>query len=234
MQLFYTPSLTPESQSFVFDKKESAHIVKVLRKSAGETLQVTNGKGNLFTAQITTANPNRCAVEMVACQTLPPLPYTLHMAVAPTKRNERMEWFLEKATEIGITEITPLICARSERKKINLKRYQRILQSAMKQSLQVYLPKLNEPVDYALFLAQNSGEQKFIAHCEDTQKKPFKDAIQPELPLVILIGPEGDFSPEEIEAALQHQYRPVSLGAHRLRTETAALAACHTVSLFLG
>lgn len=234
MQLFYTPSLRPDSKTFVFDKKESAHIVKVLRKTIGETLQVTNGRGGLFTAQITTANPNQCTVEIVSCQNLPPLPYSLHIAVAPTKRNERIEWFLEKATEIGITEITPLICERSERKKINLKRYQRILQSAMKQSLQTYLPKLNEPVPYTSFIAQKRSGQKFIAHCEDTKKKLFKDEIQPHLPLVILIGPEGDFSPHEIETALENQFQPVSLGTHRLRTETAALAACHTVSLFHG
>ncbi len=149
--------------------------------------------------------------------------------VAPTKMNESLEWFLEKATEIGIHEITPIICEHSERKIIKIDRFQKIIESAMKQSLHYYLPKLNEPILYKDFIKKEINGQKFIAHCEETDKKSFKNELKTNTDCTILIGPEGDFSVKEIQLALDNNYIPVSLGNTRLRTETAAFVACHSV-----
>ena len=151
------------------------------------------------------------------------------MAVAPTKMNERYEWFLEKATEIGIQEITPIICEHSERKVIKTERFLKIIESAMKQSLHYYLPKLNEPISFKEFAKKEQNGQKFIAHCEETDKKSLKNELKLNTDCTILIGPEGDFSVKEIQLALDNQYIPVSLGNTRLRTETAAIVACHSV-----
>lgn len=232
MQLFYAPALSPSSTTVIFPKKESGHIIKVLRKKQGDSLHITNGRGNLFLARITDPNPNKCKAQIRNCTTESPLPYHLHIAIAPTKRNERMEWFLEKATEIGITEITPIFCEHSERKKVNPDRYQRVLESAMKQSLQTHLPKLNPSIAFFDFINQSHHGQKYIAHCAETHKEFLQNQLSPVAPILILIGPEGDFSPSEIETALQQNFHSTSLGNHRLRTETAALSACHTVSLF--
>jgi 16S rRNA (uracil1498-N3)-methyltransferase len=151
------------------------------------------------------------------------------LAVAPTKMNERYEWFLEKATEIGIQEITPIICEHSERKVIKTDRFQKILESAMKQSLHYYLPKLNEPIAYKDFIKKEFNGQKFIAHCEETDKKSLKNELEVCEDVTILIGPEGDFSIKEIQLAIESSFIPVSLGNTRLRTETAAIVACHSV-----
>jgi len=153
----------------------------------------------------------------------------LHLAVAPTKMNERYEWFLEKATEIGIQEITPIICEHSERKVIKTDRFQKILESAMKQSLHYYLPKLNEPIAFKDFIKKEFDGQKFIAHCEETDKKSLKNELENGKDVTILIGPEGDFSVKEIQLAIENSFIPVSLGNTRLRTETAAIVACHSV-----
>jgi 16S rRNA (uracil1498-N3)-methyltransferase len=155
--------------------------------------------------------------------------FRLHLAVAPTKMNERYEWFLEKATEIGIQEITPIICEHSERKVIKTDRFQKILESAMKQSLHYYLPKLNEPIAFKDFIKTEKSGQLFIAHCEETNKKLLKNELKTNEEVTILIGPEGDFSVKEIQLALAHNFIPVSLGNTRLRTETAAIVACHSV-----
>ena len=144
--------------------------------------------------------------------------------------NERYEWFLEKATEIGIQEITPIICEHSERKIIKTDRFQKIIESAVKQSLHFYLPKLNEPISFRDFLKKEFNGQKFIAHCEETDKKSLKSQIKKENDILILIGPEGDFSVKEIQMALDNKFIPVSLGSTRLRTETAAIVACHSVN----
>lgn len=229
MQLFYTPFLDDTLASFVFDKEESKHIIKVLRKKEGDILQVTNGYGFLFTTEITIASDSKCTVKINAVEKQAAPKYHLHLAVAPTKMNERYEWFLEKATEIGIQEITPIICEHSERKIIKTERFQKILESAMKQSLHFYMPKLNEPVTFKDFIAQKKEGQLFIAHCEETDKKSLKNELKSAADVTLLIGPEGDFSTKEIELALANQYIPVSLGNTRLRTETAAIVACHSV-----
>lgn len=229
MQLFYNPSINETVTSFVFDKEESKHIIKVLRKKEGDTLFVTNGLGFLFQTEITIASDNKCTVKIISFEQQEKPKFYLHLAVAPTKMNERYEWFLEKATEIGLQEITPIICEHSERKVIKTDRFQKILESAMKQSLHYYLPKLNEPISFRDFINKENKGQKFIAHCEETDKKSLKNELKTNQDITVLIGPEGDFSVKEIQSALEQNYIPVSLGQTRLRTETAAVVACHSV-----
>lgn len=229
MQLFYNPDINSTETSFVFDKEESKHIIKVLRKKENDILFVTNGLGFLFETKIKLASDSRCTVEIVSFEEQEKPKFHLHLAVAPTKMNERYEWFLEKATEIGISEITPIICDHSERKIIKTDRFLKIIESAMKQSLHYYLPKLNEPISYKEFVKNDFGGQKFIAHCEETDKRSLKNELKSNNDVTILIGPEGDFSVKEIQLALDNNYIPVSLGTTRLRTETAAVVACHSV-----
>ncbi|MCB0467816.1 MAG: 16S rRNA (uracil(1498)-N(3))-methyltransferase [Aequorivita sp.] len=232
MQLFYNPNISDNAKEVTLDKEESRHIVKVLRMKEGETFKMTNGKGSFFSAEIINANPKGCLVKILSEEIQQPLPYQLHLAVAPTKLNDRYEWFLEKATEIGISEITPIICDHSERKTIKPERYEKILQSAMKQSLKAYLPILNKAVSYKDFIDSEKASEdlKFIAHCEETDKKSLKAVLLPNQKITIMIGPEGDFSSEEIGLAKQEGYIPVTLGESRLRTETAAIVACHSVA----
>ncbi|MBU3821516.1 16S rRNA (uracil(1498)-N(3))-methyltransferase [Flavobacteriaceae bacterium XHP0103] len=230
MQLFYNPDITEKTIEFSFPKEESNHIVKVLRKSVGDTLNITNGNGWLFSAEITLANNKNCLAKITSASLQQKKPYTLHMAVAPTKMNDRYEWFLEKATEIGIDTITPIICEHSERKVIKKDRYEKILLSAMKQSLNCYLPKLNDAITFNDFIQQDFKGDLFIAHCEETDKKSLKQQLSPKNNTTILIGPEGDFSVNEIEKAITNGFIPVTLGDTRLRTETAAIVACHSVA----
>jgi len=231
MQLFYNSELDTSVKTFNFSKDESRHIVKVLRKSTGDLLMITNGEGWMFEAEVIIPNHNKCVVSILKSTFEAPRPYTIHLAVAPTKMNDRYEWFIEKATEIGVDKITPIICQNSERKIIKTERFEKILQSAMKQSLQSYLPSLAPPISFSEFIKMPQEGATFIAHCEDGKKLKFKDQIEAKKSITILIGPEGDFSPKEIELALKHQYIPVSLGATRLRTETAGIVAGHTIQL---
>jgi len=230
MQLFYNPNITENDSNFSFNKDESRHIVKVLRKKIGDQLHITNGKGWLFKAELTIADVKHCAVHIMSNVFQQKRSYNLHLAVAPTKMNDRYEWFLEKATEIGIETITPIICDHSERKVIKTERSEKIIQAAMKQSLQSYLPKLNAPIAFKDFIVKNFSAHKFIAHCEETDKTSLKSQLKTDQDYLILIGPEGDFSVKEIEIALQRNYIPVTLGKTRLRTETAAIVACHSVA----
>ena len=233
MQLFYNPNIDELTESFIFDKEESKHIIKVLRKKDGDILYVTNGAGYLFECEITLASDNKCTVKINSLEKKEASKSHLHLAVAPTKMNDRFEWFLEKATEIGIQEITPIICDRSERKVINKERFDKIVLSALKQCNELYLPKLNEAVTFKEFISkqQNKGLQ-LIAHCEETDKKTLKSVLKTNEDVTLLIGPEGDFSTKEIALALENNYIPVSLGNTRLRTETAAVVACHSVVFF--
>ena len=204
--------------------------MKVLRKQEGDAVYITNGNGWLFRSQIEIADTKKCQVIITEATMQPKRSYTLHLAVAPTKMNDRYEWFLEKATEIGVDSITPIICDHSERKVIKNERFEKILQSAMKQSLNCYLPVLNEAISFKSFIDQDFTGDLFIAHCEDSERKSLKNELQPHTVVTILIGPEGDFSVKEIEMALQQNFIPVTLGTTRLRTETAAIAACHSVA----
>lgn len=230
MQLFYNPTIKEETTHLSFSKDESRHIVKVLRKSGGDQLQITNGKGWLFVAEITVADVKSCVATILSKSFQPPRNYKVHLAVAPTKLNDRYEWFLEKATEIGVDTITPIICDHSERKVIKNDRFEKILQSAMKQSLHYYLPELKEAVPFIDFISEAIDGQKFVAHCEDTERVSFKNSLEPQKDVLILIGPEGDFSTKEITLAIASGFKPVMLGNTRLRTETAAIVACHSIA----
>nr|WP_314866343.1 16S rRNA (uracil(1498)-N(3))-methyltransferase [uncultured Flavobacterium sp.] len=232
MQLFYNSTINETTETFSFDREESKHIIKVLRKKDGDILFVTNGLWFLFKTKIILASDSKCTVQIVSFEQAAPAPYQLHLAVAPTKMNDRYEWFLEKATEIGIQEITPIICDRSERKVINIERFEKIILSAMKQSNELYLPKLNPAISFKEFMKQKNEGLQLIAHCEETNKKTLKSILQSNTDVTILIGPEGDFSEKEIALALEQNYIPVSLGNTRLRTETAAVVACHSVVFF--
>jgi 16S rRNA (uracil1498-N3)-methyltransferase len=229
MQLFYNLTINETLTSFVFDKEESKHIIKVLRKKESDILFVTNGLGFLFKTEIALASDTKCTVKIISFEKQALSNYHLHLAVAPTKMNERYEWFLEKATEIGVHQITPIVCEHSERKVIKMDRFQKIIETAMKQSLHYYLPKLNEPILFKDFLKIQHSGQLFIAHCEETNKKSLKSELKPDENVTILIGPEGDFSVKEIQLAIENNFIPVSLGNTRLRTETAAIVACHSV-----
>ncbi len=231
MQLFFNAHIETSTQQFTFDKTESRHIVRVLRKQQGDTVYITNGKGELFTSEVQIANDKKCLVKIVTFETQEkPWNYYVHIAIAPTKLNDRFEWFLEKATEIGIDEITPIICDHSERKVLKTDRMEKIIHSAAKQSLKYHFPKLNEPVLFKEFINTNFEGQLFIAHCEETDKKSLKNELKSAQKTTILIGPEGDFSSKEIEQSLVHNFIPVSLGLSRLRTETAGVVAVHSVA----
>ncbi len=231
MQLFYNSEIKSGDKTFTFDKEESKHIIKVLRKQEGHKIHITNGLGFLFISEISLGLEKKCEVKIIEEQFFEATSFRTHIAVAPTKMHDRMEWFLEKATEIGIHEITPIICEHSERKIYKIDRAEKIIQSAVKQSNQFYLPKINDAISLSEFVKKNIEGQKFIAHCEETDKKSFSKEIKKDQTVTILIGPEGDFSSKEIKLALENNFIPVTLGNTRLRTETAALVACHTIIL---
>lgn len=231
MQLFYHPQCDTTTEEVRFSKEESRHITKVLRKRVGDHITLTNGTGWIFTLEITSDHPKECAGQVIETQEQAPMGYELHLAVAPTKNNDRFEWFLEKATEIGITSITPILCDHSERKVIKAERFEKILQTAMKQSLRAYLPKLQPMTSFSDFIQQSHAHSKrMIAHCEEVEKSSLKQALQPGNNGLILIGPEGDFSESEITQAAKAGFTPITLGDSRLRTETAALVACQNVA----
>ncbi|QIE58473.1 16S rRNA (uracil(1498)-N(3))-methyltransferase [Rasiella rasia] len=232
MNLFYHPNSKPTDTEISFDKEESRHIGKVLRKQVGDILHTTNGNGSIFEAKLEVVTPKTCLASVLNVINYDAVPYNIHLAVAPTKLNDRYEWFLEKATEIGVSEITPIICDHSERKVIKSERYEKILQSAMKQSLKAYVPKLNAATPFSEFILKHANDEgiRCIAHCEETNKHSLKDILLPKTTVLICIGPEGDFSSSEIDKALQHNFTPVHLGNSRLRTETAAVVACHSVA----
>jgi 16S rRNA (uracil1498-N3)-methyltransferase len=238
MQLFYNSEISIETKQITFDKIESKHIVRVLRKEENDILKITNGKGFLFDAKIRLASDKKCIADIISFEEKPkPWNYYLHIAIAPTKNNDRIEWFLEKATEIGIDEITPIICSNSERRVIKRERFEKILLAAMKQSLKFTLPKLNAPIKLNEFINQDFDGRVCIAHCESLEKnseqeekKLLKSIIEPSEKTTILIGPEGDFSSEEIKKCMEKNMIPISLGESRLRTETAGLVVVNTIS----
>ncbi len=202
----------------------------MLRLQQGDTIYLIDGVGGLYTAIIQDAHQKKCVLQVIDKQVnYNQLPYVSHIAVAPTKNLDRIEWFVEKAVEIGINEITFLLCDHSERKQMRLDRLEKIAVSAMKQSQKGYLPLLHDLVPFQKFVQKCLPAQTFIAHLEDDATQSIKDLYKPGQPHCIMIGPEGDFSHQEIEAAYAAGIRPVTLGRSRLRTETAALVACHTL-----
>ena len=231
MSLFYNSKIHLETDAFIFSPEESKHIYKVLRKVPGDNITVTNGKGLKWKGELTQVGNKNTEVKKIEAIKANDTRYGLEIAIAPTKSNDRMEWFIEKATEIGITKIHFIITENSERKKINLNRFQKIAISAMKQSKQFYLPEIEDLIFYKKFLLKNSVHQKLIAHCDDLNKNHIANLSLEFKPLIVLIGPEGDFSKNEIKAAILKNYSPISLGLQRLRTETAALYVTQTVSI---
>ncbi len=250
MNLFYAPDI---AQTLSLPEEESQHCVKVLRMKAGDRIHIIDGVGGLYEAQITEAHPKRTQVEILSVQTeYGRRPFRLHLAVAPTKNIDRFEWFVEKATEIGFDELTPICCRYSERKIIKPERIEKILVSAAKQSLKAYVPRLNPMTTFKDFVAHilspslrgtseaegvnNSqlstlNSQLFIAHCYDQPKQHLFNVCPPASDVVVMVGPEGDFSEEEVELALRNSFQAITLGESRLRTETAGVVACHLVTV---
>jgi len=231
MQVFYDSEINTETDFFSFDKDESRHIVRVLRKREGDKISIINGKGFLFESEIISASEEKCEVRIIDYSFFQPANYWLHLAVAPTKNNDRYQWFLEKATEIGIHEITPIICKHSERKIIKTERLEKTIISATKQSLRYYIPKLNNAKSFSDFIKSEKQGQLYIAHCGEFEKKNLAQEVVPNGKITILIGPEGDFSKDEIQSAISLGYKSVSLGNSRLRTETAAIYTTSVIAI---
>ena len=229
MALFYAPDIT---DNWELPEEEAAHSIRVLRLSVGSEIEITDGKGHFYKAEISSIAGKHCYVQAKETIEQPKgWQGRVHIAIAPTKNIDRIEWMVEKAVEIGLDEITFLNCRFSERKVVKTDRIERIVVSAMKQSLKPFKTQVNELVDFKKFIAQPTEGAKYIAHCYESEKLLLKDALQFGEDATILIGPEGDFSPEEVELAIKAGYRPISLGNSRLRTETAGLVACHTYIL---
>ena len=233
MNLFYAPDIL---QTLSLPEEESQHCAKVLRMKAGEHIHIIDGVGGLYEAEILEAHPKRTQVSIISEQhEYGRRPFRLHLAVAPTKNIDRFEWFVEKATEIGFDELTPLCCRYSERKIIKPERIEKILVSAAKQSLKAYVPRLNPMITAKEFIGNSSflipHSSLFIAHCYDQPKQHLFNACQPGGDVVVMVGPEGDFSEEEVELALRNSFQAITLGESRLRTETAGVVACHLVTI---
>ncbi len=230
--IFYAPDILTD-QTLPLD--ESAHCIRVLRKKEGDTIYIADGKGHFFDAEIVEAHQKHCVVNITNTINEPkPWLGNLHIAFAPTKNMDRVEWFAEKATEIGIDRFTPLLCRYSERKEIKLPRIEKILISAMKQSQKSFVPQLDEMTSFADFVRLPFDGQKLIAHCYPQEKKILKLEYKQGGNVLILIGPEGDFSEKEVQLALENGFEAISLGNSRLRTETAALVACNTIQVING
>lgn len=250
MHLFYTPDiqLTPPSslqreeerliealQFYTLNEEESKHCIRVLRLTIGDKIILIDGKGGWYEAEISDDNPKRCTVTIsLSKKEFGKRNFHLHIAIAPTKNMDRLEWFTEKAVEIGIDEISIINCQNSERTVVKTERLNKVAVAAIKQSLKAYLPKINEVMDLKKFIAStiNFAGQKFIAHCYEGEIKPhLKSLYQQDKDTLILIGPEGDFSVEEVKMAVGNGFKEISLGSSRLRTETAALYACATINI---
>ncbi len=228
MHIFYAPEIATKQE---LPAEEARHCTKVLRLTEGDCIQLTDGLGSFYQAQITLATPKKCLFEIISCSEQPMHTPYIHLAMGPTKNMDRNEWVAEKATEIGFNELSFINCRYSERKQIKEERIRKILVAAMKQSKHAFLPKLNTMTAFEQFISQPFSGEKFIAHCYQEEQKTLKELYTPGKDVLILIGPEGDFSPEEIQLALQYGFQPISLGESRLRTETAAIYACSTINV---
>ena len=230
LPFFYTEPISSSNNIVVLNEENSKHIVQVLRMQEGRQLKLTDGLGNIYTAEITDAHKKKCSVKIIDSAIIQASQNKVCIAISPVKNNSRFEWFLEKATEIGVSQIVPIICERTEKQFLKFERLKGILISAMLQSQQAWLPVLQEPITLEKFVKDNKSDNKFIAHCEEQNKVSLRDLIshtdkKESSVSTILIGPEGDFSPGEIKIALLNNFNPVSLGETRLRTETAAIVA---------
>ena len=229
MIIFYAPDILSIQE---LPEEESGHAIRVLRHQAGDVIKVVDGEGTWYDCRITIAHPKHCAVEIISSAPDKHWSYGVELVVAPTKNLDRMEWFLEKATEIGIDRFIPIKSRFSERKELKTERMRKIAVSAMKQSLKATLPVIDEMTDIKKVIQEPFDGQKFIAHCmENSPRQLLSHLIESGKNVRILIGPEGDFSPEEVSLAIENDYKPISLGEQRLRTETAALASVHTIHI---
>lgn len=229
MNLFYQPFIP--TGVFHLEPEESRHCVKVLRKKNGDAIRITDGKGTFYDALITHASPSACSFTVTAEVRVPAPSYTVHIAISPTKNADRIEWFVEKAVELGIHKITLLDCENTERSYIKTDRLNKVAISAMKQSLKAFLPEVQALTSFSDVIQAPGNLSRFIAYVDSANPLHLKDAAQPAQQYMVLIGPEGDFTPGELDAALQKGFYKVSLGLSRLRTETAGLAACHILNL---
>lgn len=229
MNLFYQP-LTSEGVHYL-DEEESRHCIKVLRKRNGDAIRITDGKGNFYESRIKDDSPRRCSFTIIEQIPAPPRPCFIQIAVSPTKNSDRIEWFVEKAVELGIDKITLMACDHTERSFIKTERLFKVAISAMKQSLKARLPLIEPLTPIREIISNNSANQKYIAFVDSANPVLLKNIARSSDRYLILIGPEGDFSPEEMALAVEHGFAKVSLGESRLRTETAALAACHILNL---
>lgn len=225
LPIFFLSDVVHDKQ-VILNEETSRHIIQVLRMQEGAFIQLTNGKGHLLEAEITEAHKKRTIVKILKEKTIPATNKRITMAISPIKNASRFEWFLEKATEIGINEIIPLICQRTEKEKLRISRLQQIIVSAMLQSRQVWLPVLHEPATFNQLMENAVHTKKYIAHCEDALKNNLaKESLSNSDSVLMLIGPEGDFTPAEIKQAIDKGFIPVTLGDNRLRTETAGVVA---------
>ncbi len=231
MHRFYVSEIAIDITLFTLNEEESKHACRVLRLKIGDTIELVDGRGNLFSCTITEDHPKRCTVEVNDVYSQPILPYSLHLALAPTKNMDRMEWLVEKATEIGVTHLSFLRTKNSERQQLKLDRLEKIAISAMKQSKRLVLPVLYEIIDFRSFISTHPNG--LIAHCIEGEKRTIRAEFN-SFNCPILIGPEGDFVQDEIDYAFENGYKPVTLGNHRLRTETAAMYACVEAALTIG
>jgi 16S rRNA (uracil1498-N3)-methyltransferase len=230
MQIFYSGNIVGETA--FFSREESGHCLRVLRMRKGDFLSFTDGLGNIYEGVITDDNPLTMAAVIRSVTHAGHRLYRLHVAISPVKNDDRFEWFIEKAVETGIDEITPLICSRTEKKRIRRERLEGLILSAMKQSVKSYLPRLNDPVSFSEFINASQPGKRLIACCDPGIKRVMiTSAFNPRDEVTILIGPEGDFTHEEISLAMQQDVIPVHLGPSRLRTETAGVLACCSVYL---
>ncbi len=229
MQIFYIPDI--KGDSCVLDEAESRHVIRVLRMTRGDRLKIVDGTGNLFEGLITYPDSSACEVKITGVtREFEKRGYRLHVALSPIKNQDRFEWFVEKSVELGIDEITPLICRNTEKQVIKKERINNIIVSAMKQSLKAYRPVLNEPVAFRELTGFDHAGVKMIAHCSpEYERKKISEVYEKGMNVLILIGPEGDFTAEEVEFAARNGFIPVHLGSSRLRTETAGIAACHSI-----
>lgn len=210
---------------------ESRHCISVMRHRVGDIVIVTNGRGKVYTCRIAVADSKKCLLTIESVQEMPQPKHHLHMAVAPTKNTDRFEWFVEKATEMGVSEITPIVCEHSERIRLRTDRLKRLVVAASKQSLKYYLPIINEPIEAKELINKSAENQRYILHCEENEKQHLFNMVEPQKSSLVLIGPEGDFSEKEISLAKTKGFKEATLGEERLRTETAAMVACCIVDL---
>jgi len=229
VNLFYQPAI--QQGVHHLDPTESKHCTKVLRKKNGDKIIITDGKGFLYEALITVADPGECRFEIQEKKAEPVRSFTIHIAISSTKHPDRFEWFVEKAVELGVDRITVMTCEHTEHSHLKTERLEKIAISAMKQSLRLTLPKIDGPIDFNTVVNQTEAGSKYIAHVDSNNAEHLKTIAKRDSDVLVLIGPEGDFSLQEIEVAVNKGFRKVSLGSNRLRTETAGLAACHILNL---